>query len=58
MAWALAREISVLPRSTNAKHLAENMQLLDPATALALSEEQLRQIDELDGTVSTKLTMF
>jgi len=54
MAWALAREISVLPRSTNAAHLAENLALLPNGASepepLVLPEDALRRIDELDGT--------
>lgn len=46
LAWALAREIAVLPRSTTADHLTENLKAL----SLALSAQQLERIDALDGT--------
>ena len=46
LAWALSHDIAVLPRTTNPKHLVENLS----ARTLVLSAEQRGRIDALDGT--------
>ncbi len=46
LAWALSHDVNVLPRSTNAKHLVDNLSVL----TLTLSSEQQARIDALDGT--------
>ncbi len=46
LAWALSHDVTVLPRSTNAKHLVDNLSVL----SLRLSGEQRARIDALDGT--------
>jgi diketogulonate reductase-like aldo/keto reductase len=47
--WALARDVVVLPRSTNAEHIATNGQLATFDGPVPLTTEELAVLDALDA---------
>jgi diketogulonate reductase-like aldo/keto reductase len=50
LSWAMARNMSVIPRSSKPQHIRELARLLDPTQRFFLSESDLALIDGLEGT--------